>query len=901
MPEGLSSNEIRRLFYEFFRERGHEKVPSAPLIPRDDPTLLFTSAGMVPFKSYYLTDDPPIRRAVSVQRCLRLSDIEEVGHTPYHATFFEMLGNFSFGDYFKKEAIEWGWEFLTSVIGLDREFLWVTVHKDDDAAADIWKTHIGFPEDRIVLLGDKDNFWGPAGDSGPCGPCSEIHYDMGPEHGCDRPDCKPGCDCDRYFEIWNLVFPQLLQHADGTREQLKRPGIDTGMGFERLLSLVQGARSIYGTDVLTPIVSATRDIVEEATGQRPPDGDVPTEQAVIADHSRSVTFAIAENILPSNEAQGYVIRRLIRRAVRRGLTLGIEEPFLYRLCGVVAETMAGAHPHLRQKREHIALVVKSEEERFQETLAQGSAVFEDVIESLDSSDSDTISGDIAFNLYDTYGFPLDLTVEMAAERGFEVDRQGFDAAMEEQKERGRRASLFGGTGAEREWRGKRAETVVSAYDVTCSSTSECETADRLLSHEIETAVAEVRAGAERSTVEFTLTETPFYAESGGQVADTGTVSVEDSTLEVVNAYHRDDRCIHVASGQGTELIKPGVQVRVAVDLARRRAIEKNHTATHLLQSALRALLGDHVHQSGSWVGPDRLRFDFTHHSELSAEEREEVEDTVNAWIRADLPVSPREMDLEGALARGAMALFGEKYGDSVRVVSIGVDSTELSVELCGGTHVDRTGEIGMFSIISETGIAAGVRRIEALTGKGAVRRSRDEADLVRDVARIVKAAPAELIDRARDLAEEVATLRKALQSERERAAGGSVEALMKSARVNAGVQLLSARSDATDIATLRSQADRMRDLLGTGAGVLGTVLNGSNVIIAVVTQDLAGSGRLRAGDLVRRLAEIIGGKGGGKPHLAQAGGGDPEKLDQALEGFYDVAAKLLGGDDGRTT
>jgi alanyl-tRNA synthetase len=350
MPEGLSSIEVRRLFYEFFRERGHEKVPSAPLIPRDDPTLLFTSAGMVPFKPYYVADDPPVRRAMSIQRCLRLSDLEEVGHTPYHATFFEMLGNFSFGDYFKQEAIEWAWEFLTEVIELERDLLWVTVYKDDDAAFDIWKSHIGFPEDRIVPLGDKDNFWGPAGDSGPCGPCSEIHYDMGAEFGCGRPDCRPGCDCDRYFEVWNLVFPQFLQHADGTREQLKRPGIDTGMGLERLLSVVQGVKSIYGTDLLTPVVSATRDAIEEATGEQPDEDRLPIEQAVIADHSRAVAFAIAENILPSNEAQGYVVRRLIRRAVRRGLALGITEPFLYRLTGVVAETMGDAHPHLMQKR-----------------------------------------------------------------------------------------------------------------------------------------------------------------------------------------------------------------------------------------------------------------------------------------------------------------------------------------------------------------------------------------------------------------------------------------------------------------------------------------------------------------------------------------------------------------------
>jgi len=441
MSERMTSAELRGAFVEFFRARGHELVPSAPLIPKDDPTLLFTSAGMVPFKPYYLAERPPLSRAVSVQRCLRLSDLEEVGNTPYHATFFEMLGNFSFGDYFKREAIEWAWEFLTEVVRLPKDLLWVTVYKDDDAAADLWRTAVGFPAERIVRLGDKDNFWGPAGDSGPCGPCSEIHYDMGPERGCGRPECKPGCDCKRYFEIWNLVFPQFLQHKDGTRTPLARPGIDTGSGLERLSSVVQGVGSIFEIDSFVPVVAAVRAEIE-AAGGTVPGGAVTKELAIIADHTRAAVFAIAENILPTNEGQGYVVRRLVRRAVRRGLSLGIRGPFLYRVGGVVIETMQSAHPHLAAKREHIALVLKSEEERFEATIAQGTAVFEDIVESVTRAGGTVIPGDRAFSLYDTYGFPLDLTEEMARERGLSVDVTGAAAAMDAQKERARRASSF---------------------------------------------------------------------------------------------------------------------------------------------------------------------------------------------------------------------------------------------------------------------------------------------------------------------------------------------------------------------------------------------------------------------------------------------------------------------------
>ena len=895
MPDGMSSSDIRRLFIDYFRERGHDYVESAPLIPRDDPTLLFTSAGMVPFKSYYVDENPTFRRAVSIQRCLRLSDLDEVGHTPYHATFFEMLGNFSFGDYFKEEAIEWGWEFLTDVIGLPADRLWVTVHKDDTAAADIWRTRMKFPVERMVPFGDEHNFWGPAGDSGPCGPCSEIHIDMGSEVGCGRPDCDPGCDCDRFLEIGNLVFPQFLQRTDGTREPLKRPGIDTGTGFERLASVVQGAASIHEIDTGLPVLSAVRDEAEAGSGTRPPEGKPGTELIVIADHVRSASFAIAENILPSNEAQGYVIRRLIRRAVRRGLFLGISEPFLYRISGVVAETMGEAHPHLLQKREHIALVVKSEEERFHDTLAAGSAVFEDMIESLAKSEAKVVPGAVAFSLYDTYGFPLDLTEEMATERGFTVDQEGFRAAMEEQKERGRRASTFSETSDAGVWEGERAQTSFVGHELPCAcgAGSECEMAETLLSGPIATVVAEARRMSDDG-VEFTLTESPFYAESGGQVADTGTLAIGDATIDVMNVLTRGERYAHVASDPD-RVVSPGARARARVDVARRRLIEKNHTATHLLQAALRGELGDHVHQSGSWVGANRLRFDFTHFAELSSRELAAIEDRVNGWVRADLPVTPESMNLEAALEKGAMALFGEKYGSEVRVVCIGCSESEVSLELCGGTHVERTGEIGAFAIVSESSVAAGVRRIEAVTGRTASARARHDARLVRDFMDVLKVAPDEMLAKARELAAETSELRKTIEKERQKAAGGSMDSLIAGARDVAGVRMLSARTDAPDIKTLRGQADRLRDGLGSGAGLVATVAEGRVLLIAVVTDDLVKKGTLKAGDIVREAAAIMGGRGGGKPHLAQAGGGDPAKLEQALEGFYEIAERLIGG------
>ncbi|MBD3367412.1 MAG: alanine--tRNA ligase [Candidatus Eisenbacteria bacterium] len=898
----MTSSEVRAAYLRFFEERGHDVVASAPLVPADDPTLLFTSAGMVPFKPYYTQENPPHRRAVSIQRCLRLSDLDEVGHTPYHGTFFEMLGNFSFGDYFKEETILWAWEFLTKVIGLPAERLWATVYKDDEAAAEIWKKHVGLDAGRVVPLGDEDNFWGPAGDWGPCGPCSEIHYDMGEEAGCGRPDCRPGCDCSRYFEVWNLVFPQYLQDLDGSREPLARPGIDTGMGFERLMTVIEGVDSIHETDLFRPAVTACADEIVRLTGTDLPRSPVSTELAVLADHTRSAVFTIAENILPANDGRGYVVRRLIRRAVRRGLALGASEPFIYRAAGRVIEAMKDAHPHLDAKREHIALVVRSEEERFLETLESGTVLFEEIVSRLDGPGG-LITGDDAFRLYDTYGFPLDLTEEMACERGLSVDVEGFRRAMEGQRERARRASSFEGDAGRRPWRRARGSeggtTEFVGYGLVPDRVDVAELDEEPMPAEpVEVEIVGARPGPSEGSFEVILDRTPFYAEAGGQAADAGTLRLPGGrSVAVTNVYRSGDDVIHYLEGV-SEAIAPGARAEALVDLGRRRRIEKNHTATHLLQSALRSVLGDHVHQSGSSVEPERLRFDFTHHSEIDKATLDRIESLVNAWIRADLPVTPETMELDRALERGAMALFDEKYDSEVRVVCISAgNDAEISLELCGGTHVRRTGEIGLMRILSESSVAAGTRRIEAVTGVEALRTARREAETLQRSAAELKTSPDELEERVRSLNEELSTLRKELAAERRRSAGDAVDDMLKQARQVGEALVVAALTDAPDVETMRSQADALRDRLGTGAAVLATVRDGRPVLLAVVSKDLAEPGRLKAGDLIRRTAERIGGKGGGRPHLAQGGGGDPAKLEEALDEVAGDVEALLGGED----
>ena len=723
---------------------------------------------------------------------------------------------------------------------------------------------------------------------------------MGEQVGCGKPDCRPGCDCPRYFEVWNLVFPQFLQDLDGRREPLKRPGIDTGMGFERLMTVLENVPSIHETDLFRPAVASVADELARETGQRPETSPVSTELAVLADHTRAAVFTIAENILPANEGHGYVVRRLIRRAVRRGLAFGVSDPFLYRVAGSVIEAMKSAHPHLEAKREHIALVIRSEEERFLETLESGTSLFEDIIARL--PDGGVVPGEDAFRLYDTYGFPLDLTDEMACERGLSVDTEGFREAMERQRERARRGSSFEGSAGRRPWHrspgsdGKGTSFV--GYGLDAERPDLAELADeRVLTDDMKAVVTAVREGPTDDTVELVLDRTPFYAEAGGQAADAGVLRLEDAReLQVTNVYRSGDDVIHHAEGSA-EGISPGAPVLAQVDLGRRLRIEKNHTATHLLQSALRSVLGDHVHQSGSSVDPERLRFDFTHHSEIDTESLVRIEKLVNAWIRANLPVTPETMELDRAMERGAMALFGEKYDSEVRVVCIAAgENAEISLELCGGTHVRRTGEIGAFRILAESSVAAGTRRIEAVTGREALRLAREEADTLRAASELLKTTPADLETRLAAILEETAALRKEVAAERRRSAGDAVDDMLEAAGSVGDVRVVASMTEAGDVDTMRSQADALRDRLGSGAAVLAAVHDGRPVLVAVVTEDLAGQGALKAGDLVRRIAKRIGGKGGGRPHLAQGGGGDPAKLDAALGAVVTDVSELLSGD-----
>ncbi|MFQ5906551.1 MAG: alanine--tRNA ligase, partial [bacterium] len=699
----MTSNELRREFLKFFEVVGHKIVKSSPLVPERDPSLLFTSAGMVQFKPYFSGLVPlPYTRAASVQKCLRVSDLESVGKTVRHDTFFEMLGNFSFSDYFKKEAIEWAWDFLLGVLKIADERLSVSVHEKDDEAYDLWSKNIGLDGSIIFRLGEESNFWGPAGDTGPCGPCSEIFYDMGEKFGCGKPDCRPGCDCDRYFELWNLVFPQYEKTDGGKMIPLTNKGIDTGMGLERLAVAMQGVDTIFDTDLFSPIIDEASRVLDVSCSEDR------IAFGVIADHIRALTFACAEGVMPSNEGRGYVLRRLLRRAVRRGVSLGTEEPFLYRLVGAVTDVMREPYPELIDRREQVSLLIKSEEERFFRTLGQGLAVFEEIV----SAGTRTISGDDAFRLYDTYGFPIDMTVEMAGEKGLEVDAQEFEEKMAAQRERARAASRFRPPDAGEEW--EVLEEEVGEF-VGHESTS---TKSRITAWKVENKNVEIR-----------LDRTPFYAEAGGQVGDIGRIYSADLEVEVLNTVWTDQGIVHIGRLEKGEIA--GGTVTAEVDDDRRKDIARNHTATHLLQSALRSVLGEHVRQEGSLVDPERLRFDFTHYSPMTRREIDRVEDLVNSKIRENLPVQSVETSYESATKDlGAIALFGERYGDEVRVIKIG----DFSAELCGGSHLDSSGEIGLFKITSESAVAAGIRRVEGVTGKGACNYIKKEESVLSRIA-----------------------------------------------------------------------------------------------------------------------------------------------------------------------
>ncbi|HEU0265587.1 MAG TPA: alanine--tRNA ligase [Geobacterales bacterium] len=868
----MTGNDIRARFLTFFANRGHAVVASSSLVPKNDPTLLFTNAGMNQFKDLFLgLEQRDYVRACSSQKCVRAggkhNDLENVGQTARHHTFFEMLGNFSFGDYFKEEAIAYAWEFLTRELGLDKSRLYVTVYQDDDEAAEIWHQQQGVPRERIYRFGDKDNFWS-MGDTGPCGPCTEIFWDNGPEVGCGRPECAVGCDCDRYMEIWNNVFMQFNRDQSGKLTPLPKPSVDTGMGLERITTVMQGVRSNYDTDLLRGIIAHAEKLAGKPYGTGSRDD---FSFRVIADHARAVTFLIADGILPSNEGRGYVLRRIMRRAARHAKMLGSAEPILYRMVEAVARMMGDAYPELLEREEYIRKVIRAEEERFAETLDNGLRILNDEMANLKRQGGTILSGDLLFRLYDTFGFPVDLTADICRGEGFTVDEDGFNKAMERQREQAR--EHWKGSGEDRiadifkelHKRGVRSSFV--GYD----QQSVLSVVVSLIREGIE-----VPEGGEGDEVYVVSESTPFYGESGGQAGDNGTISSGGAHLEVIDTLRPfPDLLVHRAIvKEGT--IRSGDAVDLKVGIPNRAATARNHTATHLLQSALRQVLGEHVKQAGSLVGPERLRFDFTHFSPLSAEEIRRVEELVNGYIMVNDSVHAAEMGAEDALKSGATALFGEKYGDRVRVVRVG----DVSAELCGGTHVHAAGDIGLFKILSETGIAAGVRRIEAITGFGALRHVHAIEDEQRAIASLVKSDAGDnlervsrLVSRQKELQREIEQLQGKINANR------SAELISQLKQVQ-GVPLLATKVDVADPKGLRELADSLRDRLGSGVILLACEKEGKAYLLAAVTPDL--TNRVKAGELIRQLAPLIGGSGGGKPELAQAGGTNPAGISQAL-------------------
>jgi alanyl-tRNA synthetase len=875
----MKTSEIRSAFLEFFRSKDHTIVPSSSLVPANDPTLLFTNSGMVQFKNVFLGSEKlGYVRAADVQRCLRAggkhNDLDSVGYTARHHTFFEMLGNWSFGDYFKPEAIAWAWEFLTGVLKLEKDRLWVTVYHTDDEAYAIWNEQIGVPPERIVRIGDNkgapyasDNFWQMA-DTGPCGPCTEIFYD----HGADIAGGPPGSpdeDGDRYIEIWNLVFMQFDRAADGTLSKLPAPCVDTGMGLERLAAVLQHVHSNYEIDLFQRLIQVAAKLTNTADLEN-------KSLRVIADHIRACSFLIVDGVLPSNEGRGYVLRRIIRRALRHGYMLGQKQPFFHALVATLVEVMGDAYPELSAKRDLVERALKAEEERFGETLEQGMKVFEDVTKK----SGKTIPGEAAFRLYDTYGFPVDLTADIARERGLSVDMAGFEVAMEQQRERARSASQFDSRATlPAEVASALAPTKFLGYDTLSSGDAKV--------------VAIVREGRAIDTLDegidavVLLDHTPFYAESGGQVGDTGTLSNADGRFEVADTiklggvFHA-----HVGRWHGKSL-RNGAAVTAQVDDARRQSIVLNHSATHLLHAALRAELGTHVQQKGSLVAPDRLRFDFAHFQPIAADELRRIEDAVNAEIRHNDVAEVREMAYQAALDYGAMALFGEKYGDEVRVLKMG----DFSTELCGGTHVGRTGDIGLFKIVSEGGVAAGVRRIEAVTGAAAIALVAEEEARLGQIGALLSANGPEIVDKLRQLFERQKKLERELESFKAKAASSATQDLASTARRINGVDLVAARVDGLDAKALRDGVDTLKQKLVDCVVLLAAGTDGKIALVGGVHG--AALGKVKAGDVVAHVAAQIGGKGGGRPDMAQGGGVDSPALDAALAALPEwLAARM---------
>lgn len=879
----MTGHELRQQFLEYFHKKGHTIIPSSSLVPQKDPTLLFTNAGMVQFKDVFLGKEKrSYIRATTAQKCVRAggkhNDLENVGRTARHHTFFEMLGNFSFGDYFKAGAIPYAWEFLVEVLKLPKEKLWVSIYQDDEEAFEIWHKTVGVPTDRIVRLGEKDNFWA-MGDTGPCGPCSEIIIDQGPEVGCGEPTCGVGCDCDRYLELWNLVFMQYDRDASGKLTLLPRPSIDTGMGLERVSAVLQGVHSNFDTDLFIPLIRFVEDISEKRYRDNEKE-DV--SMRVIADHLRATTFLIGDGVLPANEGRGYVLRRIMRRAARHGKMLELEKPFLHIGIQVVVDNMKQAYPELVDQCEYITQMTLNEERRFNYTLNLGMELLNKVLLETRERGEQVVPGEEVFKLYDTYGFPLDLMDEIAREHGLVLDISGYERAMEEQRSRARKS-----------WKGS-GETAVDLSYLALSQTlpptefigyetleGDVEVLDILKDKTL------VETASEGDEIELVFDKTPFYAESGGQVGDRGIFRVtepEGSQVEVVildTQKPLSQIFIHKGKVKKGTLHK-GQRGKALVDPDSRQRTALNHTATHLLHATLKAVLGDHVKQAGSLVAPDRLRFDFSHFSDLEYREFYRIEEMVNHYIRANIPVKTFVTSLDDALRRGAVAMFGEKYGDQVRVIQVG----DFSMELCGGTHVKASGDIGLFKLVNESSIAAGVRRIEALTGSGALEYIQRETERLRSISLLLKTAPPDLVPRLEKLLAASREYEREIEQLKTRLASTRIDDLLDSSREIKGVKVISAQVDDLDTKGLRSLADAIKNRLKSGIVVLGTVEDSKVSLITAVTRDLID--RYHAGTIAKEVARIVDGSGGGRPDMAQAGGKNPAKLKEALEKVFEI-------------
>ncbi len=878
--EKLGLNEIREKFLSFYESKGHLRLPSFPLIPRDDKSLLLINAGMAPLKPYFTgKETPPRNRVTTCQKCIRTPDIDRVGKTARHGTYFEMLGNFSFGDYFKNEATAWAWEFATEVLKLPVDKLWVTIYEDDDEAFDIWTKNVGVSPERIVRMGKEDNFWEIG--TGPCGPCSELYFDRGPEAGCGKPDCKVGCECDRYVEFWNLVFTQFDKDEDGNYNRLDHPNIDTGMGLERIACIMQGVNNLFEVDTVRNIMAKISELAGVKYGD---DEKTDVSLRVITDHIRSTTFMIADGVQISNEGRGYVLRRLLRHAARHGKLLGLEGAFLYKVVDTVAKENLSAYPELTEKADYIKKMIEIEEKRFAETIGDGLAILEGYVEAMKSEGKKTLSGADAFKLYDTYGFPLDLTVEILSEQGYTVDEDEFTSCMAEQKKRARE-NRAGGEGDA--WKDDELKAVYDAHESEFVG-YECTECECKIAAIIVGKTSVDSATTEDGTVTLMLDKTPFYGEGGGQAGDEGAIKTANGLVLINDAKKTaEGKVLHtgiIAAGT----ISVGDAATATVDGELRAATEKNHSATHLLQKALRQVVGQHVEQAGSLVNGERLRFDFSHYEAVTPEQLAKVEYIVNKQIAEALDVTCKEMPIDEAKKLGAMALFGEKYGDVVRVVKMG----DFSTELCGGTHVKNTSRIGLFKIVSETGIAAGVRRIEAITGMNILNKLNDTEENLSNICAALKCAPADAVAKIETNLADIKALEKELAALKEKMASGGLEDIKKGAVEIGGVTVMRGAFADVDINTARKMADNIKSEYDCALVVFAVHTADKANLIAAAT-DAAVKKGIHCGNIVKEISAHVGGKGGGRPDSAQAGGSDPKGVDKALEAAIEVATKQV--------